>query len=411
MTRRTCAVFIGKKFMKIARIACLAVLSILSGRAAADENTVRVGVLTDMSGQLADYSGPGAVEAARMAVAEFGGTVNGKPIEIIFADHQLKSDVALGILRQWYDTRGVDAVLDLTLSNIALAAQNLTREKNKVALLTGAATVELYREKCSPNSVDWAVDNYTYGNAVPRLIMQKGGKKWFLLVTDYAFGYNLQDLTTAAVKANGGDIVGTVRHPLNTSDYSSFLLQGQSTGANVLAFINSNMDLANSLKQAREFGLEKSMQFVAPANAFHSVLALGLEASQGMTVVDPMYWDLNVETREFSKRFQEKMKRPPTGGQFLAYGAVLHYLKGVQAAGSPTNGAAVVEKMKSIPVSDVAFKGKVRADGRVLYDMLVSRVKSPAESKGPFDVFQVTGRIAADEAFAPIEGSPCPMLK
>ena len=397
--------------MRFSKFAWLVTAALYAPIASADESTVRIGVLTDMSGQLADYSGPGAVEAARMAVAEFGGSVNGKPIEIIFADHQLKSDVALGILRQWYDTRGVDAVLDLTLSNIALAAQNLTLEKNKVALLTGAATVELYREKCSPNSVDWAVDNYTYGNAFPRLIMQKGGKKWFLLVTDYAFGYNLQALATAAVKADGGEIVGAVRHPLNTSDYSSFLLQAQGTGSNVLGFINSNMDLANSLKQAREFGLDKKMQFVAPANAFHSVLALGLEASQGMTVVDPMYWDLNAETREFSKKFQEKIKRPPTGGQFLAYGAVLHYLKAVKAAGGPTDGAAVVKQMKEIPVSDIAFKGKIRADGRVLYDMLVSTVKSPAESKGPFDVYNVTGRIKAEDAFSPMEGSPCPLAK
>ena len=396
---------------RFGRVACVVVAAFCAGSASADENTVRIGVLTDMSGQLADYSGPGAVEAARMAVAEFGGTVNGKPIEIIFADHQLKSDVALGILRQWYDTRGVDAVLDLTLSNIALAAQNLTLEKNKVALLTGAATVELYREKCSPNSVDWAVDNYTYGNAFPRLIMQKGGKKWFLLVTDYAFGYNLQTLATAAVKADGGEIVGAVRHPLNTSDYSSFLLQAQGTGANVLGFINSNMDLANSLKQAREFGLDQKMQFVAPANAFHSVLALGLDASQGMTVVDPMYWDLNADTRAFSKTFQEKIKRPPTGGQFLAYGAVLHYLKAVKAAGGPTDGAAVVKRMKEIPVSDIAFKGKVRADGRVIYDMLVSTVKAPAESKGPFDVYTVTGKIPADEAFSPLQGSPCSLVK
>jgi branched-chain amino acid transport system substrate-binding protein len=403
--------FREKTTMKFAKIACVTFLTMLCGPVTADENTVRIGILTDMSGQLSDYTGAGAVEAARMAVADYGGKVNGKPIEIIFADHQLKADVALGILRQWYDTRGVDAVVDLTLSNIALAAQNLTREKNKVALLIGAATVELYREKCSPNSVDWAVDNYTYGNAVPKIIMKKGGKKWFLLVTDYAFGYNLQELTSAAVKSSGGEIVGVVRHPLNTSDYSSFLLQAQGTGADVLAFINSNMDLANSLKQAREFGLDKKMQFVAPANAIHSVIALGLEASQGMTVVDPAYWNVNDETRAFSKRFQDKMNKPPTGGQFLAYGAVLHYLKGVEAAGGPSDGAAVVDKMKSIPVSDVAFKGKIRADGRVLYDMLVSRVKSPSESKGPFDVYDVVGKIPASEAFAPIEGSPCPMLK
>jgi branched-chain amino acid transport system substrate-binding protein len=387
------------------------VAALYAGSASADENVVRIGVLTDMSGQMSDYSGPGAVEAAKLAVQDAGGKVNGKPIEIIFADHQLKPDTALGILRQWYDTRGVDAVVDLTTSSIALAAVNLTREKNKVALNTGAATIELYREKCSPNSVMWAMDNYVYGHAVPGFVLKNGGKKWFLLVTDYAFGHGMQALITEAVTAAGGKIVGAVRHPLGTSDFSSFLLQAQGSGADVLAFANSQGDLVNSLKQAREFGLDKTMNLVAPANAFHSVLSMGLDLAQGMTVTDPTYWDRDEQTRAFTKRFEAVTKRPPTGGQFLAYSAIRHYLKAVEAVGGSTDGAAIVAKMKEIPVSDPVLKGTVRPDGRFMYDVLVSTVKRPSESKGPFDVYNPAGLIPAANAFAPLEGSPCPLLK
>lgn len=379
--------------------------------AQASESVVTIGILTDMSGQMSDYVGPGAVEAAKLAAADFGGTVNGKPVKIVFADHQLKPDVALGILRRWYDTEGVDAVVDLSTSSIALAAQDLTNRSNKVAMLTAPAALELYREKCSPNTVVWSVDNYTYGRAVPEVILKQGGKKWFLLVTDYAFGHNLQALVTEAVNASGGQIVGAIRHPFNTFDYSSFLLKAQSSGADVIGFLNSNHDLSTSLKQAREFGLNRTARFVAPANAYHSVRALGLDASQGMTVVDPMYWDLNAKTREFTKRFQSVMNKPPTGGQFLVYSAVTHYLKGVKAAGSPVDGGAVVRKMKELPLSDLAFEGSVRADGRVMYDILVTKVKSPAESKNTYDIYNVVGRIPAKDAFAPMSGSPCPLAK
>jgi branched-chain amino acid transport system substrate-binding protein len=389
----------------------LASFLIGSSAALADQDVVKIGILTDMSGQMKDYSGPGAVVAAKMAVDDFGGKVNGKPIEIVSADHQLKPDTAMGILRRWYDREGVDAAVDLTTSSIALAAVDVAREKNKVILDTGAATIELYREKCSPNTAMWAMDNYIYGHAVPNYVLKTGGKKWFLLVTDYAFGHGLQALITDAVKAAGGRVVGAVRHPLSTSDFSSFLLQAQSSGADVLGFANSQGDLALSLKQAREFGLNRTMAFVAPANAYHTVISLGLDNAQGMTVVDPMYWDHNDATREFTKKFEKAMKKPPTGGQFLAYSAITHYLKAVKAVGSPVDGAAVVSKMKQIPVEDKFFKGTVRADGRFLYDVLVSTVKTPNESKGEFDVYKPAGIIPAAEAFAPIEGSPCPLIK
>jgi branched-chain amino acid transport system substrate-binding protein len=393
------------------RWAFAAAMTLFSLSAAADENVVRIGVLTDMSGQLKEYSGPGSVVAAQLAVEDFGGKVNGKPIEIVSADHQLKSDVALGILRQWFDTKGVDAVIDLTLSNIALAGQNLVREKNKVVMFTGPATTELYRESCSPNGVDWSMDNYGFGTDLPQYLLKHGGKKWFLLVSDYAFGHNLKKLVTAALESGGGEVVGSVMHPFGTSDYSSFLLQAQSTGADVLAFLNSNDDSAIAIKQAREFGLDRSMQFVAPADAIHTIFALGLQEAQGLTLVTPTYWDLNEATRAFTKRFEAKMHKVPTDGNFLAYSAVTHYLKAVQRTKHPTDGAAVVSTMKTIPVSDPIFKGSVRIDGRVIYDVRVVTVKKPSESTGSSDVYKVIDSIPADTAFAPLAGSPCSLVK
>jgi branched-chain amino acid transport system substrate-binding protein len=257
----------------------------------------------------------------------------------------------------------------------------------------------------------WSMDNYTYGHAVPNYVLKTGGKKWFLLVTDYAFGHGMQALITDTVKAAGGEIAGAVRHPLGASDFSSFLLQAQSSGANVLAFANSQGDLAQSVKQAREFELDKKMSFVAPANAYHTVLALGLETAQGMMVVDPAYWNQTDATREFTKRFEKAVKHPPTGGQFLAYSAITHYLKAVAAVGSPADGKAIVSKMKAMPVEDIFLSGNVRQDGRFLYDVQVSIVKAPSESKGPFDVYKPSGVIPAAEAFAPIEQSPCALLK
>ncbi|GGC77825.1 branched-chain amino acid ABC transporter substrate-binding protein [Chelatococcus reniformis] len=346
-----------------------------------------------------------------MAVADFGGKVNGKPIEIVFADHQLKPDVAISILRKWYDVGGVDAVVDLTTSAIALAARDISLERNKVVLNTGAATTALYREQCSPNSVMWSMDNYIFGHDIPKQVLLKGRKKWFLIVTDYAFGHGLQALITETVQANGATVVGAVRHPLAASDYSSFLLRAQSSGADVLAFANSQGDLAQSLKQAREFGLDKSMQLVAPANGFHTVLSLGLDLAQGMLVAEPSYWDLNDETRAFARRFRETTKKPPTGGQVLAYSAITHYLKAVSAVGGPVDGKAVVRRMKEVPVSDFAMKGTVREDGRFLYDVLVTTVKKPSQSSDPFDVYNITGSIPAADAFAPLAGSPCPLVK
>ena len=388
-------------------VAALAVLTALTGPLMADENTVRIGVLTDMSGPFADIVGQGAVESVRMAVSDAGGKVSNKPIEVIFADHQNKPDVALSILRQWYEERGVDVAMEFTTSTVGLAAQTLTRSANKVALPLGPATSDLYGAKCSPNSVVWGMDNFAFSNAGPKVVVKRGGDKWFLLVTDYTFGHQLQELVTNLVTSEGGKVVGAVRHPLGTPDFSTYLLQAQSLGANVIAFINSGNDMSTSIKQAREFGLNAKMQFVAPAFQIPNALALGLTVGQGVIVTNSVYWDQSDVTRAFSKRFMEKMKKVPTENQFMAYAAVRHYLKAVGQMKSHTDGKAVVEQMKKMPVSELDFKGRIRKDGRVIYDLNIASVKAPSESTGPFDVYKLTGKVPGEEAFIPEGKTGC----
>lgn len=388
-------------------VAVLAVLTALVAPSRADENTVRIGVLTDMSGPFADIVGQGAVESVRLSVADFGGKVNDKPIEVIFADHQNKPDVALSILRQWYEERGVDMAMEFTTSTVGLAAQELTRGANKVAIPLGPATSDLYGAKCSPNTVVWGMDNYAFGNAAPKVVVQRGGDKWFLLVTDYTFGHQLQALLTNLVESQGGKIVGAVRHPLGTPDFSTYLLQAQAEGANVIAFVNSGNDMSTSIKQAREFGLNSTMQFVAPAFQIPNALALGLEVGQGVIVTNSVYWDQSDVTRAYSKRFMGKMTKVPTENQFMAYAAIQHYLKAVDQLDAHTDGKAVVDQMKKMPVAELDFKGRVRKDGRVIYDLNVAAVKAPSESTGPFDVYNLTGKVPGDEGFVPEDKTGC----
>lgn len=387
--------------------AAFAILLAMTAPSIADESTVRIGILTDMSGAFADVVGPGGVEAVRMSVADFGGTVNDKPIEVIFADHQNKPDIALSVLRQWYEERGVDMAMEFTTSTVGLAAQELTRSANKVAIPVGPATSDLYGAKCSPNTVVWGMDNFAFGNAAPKVVVQRGGKKWFLLVTDYTFGHQLQALVTNLVTSQGGEIVGAVRHPLGTPDFSSYLLQAQSLGADVIAFVNSGNDMSTSIKQAREFGLNTTMQFVAPAFQIPNALALGLEVGQGVIVTNSVYWDQSDVTRAFSKRFMETMKKVPTENQYMMYAAVQHYLKAIDQLDSNTDGKLVVEQMKKMPVSELDFKGRIRNDGRVIYDLNVASVKTPAESKGPFDVYNLTGKVSGEDAFVPEDKTGC----
>jgi len=313
----------------------------------------------------------------------------------------------LSILRQWYEERGVDMAMEFTTSTVGLAAQEITRSANKVAIPLGPATSDLYGAKCSPNSVVWGMDNYAFGNAAPKVVVQRGGNKWFLLVTDYTFGHQLQALVTNLVDSQGGEIVGAVRHPLGTPDFSTYLLQAQSLGANVIAFVNSGNDMSTSIKQAREFGLNETMQFVAPAFQIPNALALGLEVGQGVIVTNSVYWDQSDVTREFSNRFMEKMQKVPTENQFMAYASIQHYLKAIDALGDHTDGKAVVEQMKKTPVAEFDFNGRVRKDGRVVYDLNVAAVKKPSESSGPFDVYNLTGKVPGDQGFVPEDKTGC----
>ena len=375
----------------------------------ADQNTVRIGVLTDMSGQFADFVGAGAVEAARMAVSDFGGTVNGKPIEVIFADHQNKPDVALSILRQWYDERGVDVATEFTTTTIGLAAQEFSRSANKVSIPVAPSSSDFYGAKCSPTSMVLGMDVFAYGSAAPKIVIKNGGDKWFLLVTDYTFGHQLQKLVTDLVTSEGAKVVGVVRHPLGNPDFSSYLLQAKALGANVIAFINSGADMSTSIKQAREFGLNNSMQFVAPAFQLPNAIALGLEIGQKVIVANNVYWDQSDATRAFSKRFQEKMKKVPVENQITMYGSIKHYLKAVAALGSHTDAKAVVDMMKKVPLDELDFKGYIRKDGRAVYDLNIAEVKTPAEFKGPFDLYKIIGKISGEQAFLPIEKGNCPL--
>lgn len=391
------------------RTLLLASLVAVAMPAMADENTVRIGVLTDMSGPFADIDGPGGVEAVRMSVEDYGGKAKGKPVEVIFADHQNKPDIALSILRQWYDERGVDMALEFTTSTVGLAAQELTRTANKVGIPIGPATSDLYGSKCSPNTVVWGMDNFAFGNAAPKVVVERGGNKWFLLVTDYTFGHQLQALLTDLVTGEGGSVVGVVRHPLGSPDFSSYLLQAQSLGANVIAFVNSGNDMSTSIKQAREFGLNETMQFVAPAFQIPNALALGLDIGQGVIAANSVYWDQSEVTRAFTKRFKEKMKKVPSENQFMMYAAVQHYLKAVDQMDTHTDGKAVVAQMKTIPVSVLDFSGRIRKDGRVVYDLNIASVKKPSESSDQFDVYNLTGRVPGEQAFVAEDKTGCNM--
>jgi branched-chain amino acid transport system substrate-binding protein len=387
----------------------LASLVAVAMPAMADENTVRIGVLTDMSGPFADIDGPGGVEAVRMSVEDYGGKAKGKPIEVIFADHQNKPDIALSILRQWYDERGVDMALEFTTSTVGLAAQELTRTANKVGIPIGPATSDLYGSKCSPNTVVWGMDNFAFGNAAPKVVVERGGNKWFLLVTDYTFGHQLQALLTDLVTGEGGSVVGAVRHPLGSPDFSSYLLQAQSLGANVIAFVNSGNDMSTSIKQAREFGLNETMQFVAPAFQIPNALALGLDIGQGVIAANSVYWDQSEVTRAFTRRFKEKMKKVPSENQFMMYAAVQHYLTAVDKMDTHTDGKAVVAQMKTMPVSVLDFSGRIRKDGRVIYDLNIASVKKPSESSDQFDVYNLTGKVPGEQAFVAEDKTGCSM--
>ncbi len=400
--------------LRLALLSAAAALWAGGAEAAFTGDKVRIGVLNDMSGLYADIAGEGAVLAARMAVEDFGGKVNGTPVEVVGADHQNKADVAASIARQWFDVDSVDMITDLNNSAVALAVNELAREKNKVIVVSGAATSELTGAKCSPNTVHWTYDTYALARGAVKPIIQQGGDSWFFITADYAFGHDAERQGTAAVEANGGKVVGSVRHPINTPDFSSYLLQAQASKAKVIALANVGGDTINAIKQAAEFGIQRGGQQLEVLLLFITdVHGLGLQAAQGLTFTTAFYWDMNEQTRAFAARFAPQDRGiHPTMEHAGTYAAVLHYLKALQALGEDGDGRKVVATMKELPTDDPLFgKGSIRADGRTLHDMYVMQVKAPAESKYPWDYYKLRATIPADRAFRPLGEGGCPLVK
>src|SRR5215831_16210257 len=386
-----------------------------AGLAAAEisGNVVKIGVMNDMSGLYADITGQGSVVAARMAVEDFGGKVAGAPIEVISADHQNKPDVGSSIVRQWIDRDGVDVIVDVPTSSVALAVSEVVREKNKVFLVSGAAASDLTGIKCSPNTVHWTYDTWALAHGTGSAVVKAGGDTWFFLTADYAFGHDLERDTAEVVKANGGKVLGAVRHPLNTADFSSFLLQAQASKAKIIGLANAGGDTINSIKQAAEFGIVKGGQKIAGLLVnITDIHALGLKTAQGILLSEAFYWDKDEKTRAFSKRFGERLKdRKASMIQAGVYSAVLHYLKAVSKLKSDADGKAVVAEMKAMPTDDPLFgKGRIREDGRKLHPFYLYEVKSPAESKYPWDYYKLVKEVPADEAFRPLSQGECPLV-
>ena len=372
----------------------------------------KIGVLNDMSSVYADYQGIGSVIAAQMAL-EDSRQVIGVPAEIVSADHQNKPDIGLSIARRWFDTEGVDVILDVPNSAVALAVAQLCRDRNKVLIGSGAGSADLTGKACTPNTVHWTYDTWQLGNSYGRALTSADAKRWYFITADYAFGKSLEESCASAVKAAGGEVLGSARHPIAATDFSSYLLQAQSSGADVVAFCNAGDDLNNSLKQASEFHLAPKQKLVGLIFNITNVPGLGLKACEGLEAISSFYWDFNDGTRAFSARFQavHPRKNMPNDMQAGCYAATLHYLKAVKKLGSATDGKAVVDTMKAIPTDDPLFgKGSIRVDGRKLHPMYLFDVKSEAESKGPWDAFKLVRTISADDSFRPLSQGGCSLV-
>jgi branched-chain amino acid transport system substrate-binding protein len=403
--------------MKMKLVAAAAAVVLSAGGAQAQQwsdGTIKIGVMNDMSGLYADITGIGSVIAARMAVEDFKAAQKGLKVEIVGADHQNKPDIGTSIVKKWIDEDKVDAIADVPTSSVALAVSEIVREKNKVFLISGAAASDLTGAKCSPNSVHWTYDTWALANGTGKAIVKTGGTSWFFITADYAFGHALERDTAAVVKAAQGQVLGQVRHPLNTQDFSSFLLQAQSSKAKIVGLANAGGDTINSIKQASEFGLGKGGQSLAGLLVFVTdVKALGLQTAQGLIFTEAFYWDMNDANRKFAERFaaQHPKKLYPSMVHAGVYGSVLHYLKALEALKSDADGKAVVAKMKEMPTDDPLFgKGTIRADGRKVHPMYLLEAKKPAESKGPWDLMKVRATIPAEEAFRPLADGGCPLV-
>jgi branched-chain amino acid transport system substrate-binding protein len=403
--------------MAMKRMIGLAALAVALGSAPAiaqyTDGVIKIGVMNDMSGTYADLSGQGSVIAARMAVEDFGAAAKGMKVEIVGADHQNKPDIGSNVVRTWIDVDKVDVVVDVPTSSVALAVNQIVREKNKVFLVSGAAASDLTGKACSPNTIHWTYDTWALANGTGNAIVKTGGDSWFFLTADYAFGHALERDTAAVVEKNGGKVLGKVRHPFPGTDFSSFLLQAQTSKAKIIGLANAGSDTINSIKQAAEFGIVQGGQNLAGLLVFITdVHALGLKTAQGLIMTEAWYWDLNDNNREFAKKFAPQYKGVhPTMVHAGVYSAVTHYLKAVHELKSDADGAAVVKKMKEMPTDDKLFgKGQVRADGRKIHPMYLFEVKKPEESKAPWDYYKVRATIPADQAFRPLKDGGCPLV-
>jgi branched-chain amino acid transport system substrate-binding protein len=398
--------------MRIAASLAFAAAALLTTAAQAQVN-VKIGILTDMSSLYSGIGGPGSVAAAKLAVEDFNPDAHGMKVDIVSADHQNKPDIGAGIARQWYDVDGVDAIVDVPNSGVALAVNEVTREKNKVFLVSNAATSDLTGPKCSPNTIHWTYDTWMLAHGTGGAIVKNGGDTWFFLTADYAFGHALERDTTAVVLANGGKVLGSVSVPLNNQDFSSFLLQAQQSKAKIIGLANAGGDTDNSIKQGSEFGITAGGQHFAGLLVFITdVEALGLKVAQGLMLTESWYWDLSDANRAWTKRWQAQMPgKFPNMSQAGVYAEITHYLKAVAALKSAADGKAVVAKMKEMPTDDPLFgKGTIRADGRKIHPAYVFEVKSPAESKYPGDDYKLQATIPADQAFRPLKDGNCPMI-
>ena len=394
-----------------AAVAALLSCCLLSAAAMAQNKAVKIGVLDDMSGPYAENTGPGDVAAVKFAIADFGGSVLGKPIELVTADFQSKVDVGVGIAKRWYDDENVDLIVGIPNSAIALALVKVAEDKNRIVMPTAAATSALTGKACGPNSIHWIYDTYSLGKTIVNALAKQGGDTWYFITVDYAFGLAVESDATSFIKAAGGKVLGSVRHPLNSADFSSYVLQAQASKAKGLMFANGGNDIINGVKQAAEFGLVKQgMRISAPLMQFPDVHGVGLKVAQGLLMASPFYWDMNPEARAFTDRFTKEMGRPPSFIQAGTYGAVLHYLKAVKAAGTD-DAKAVLAEMKKLPINDFMTKdGRVREDGRVIRDMYLMEVKTPEESKGEWDLAKIVATVPGNEAFRPLDQGGCPMV-
>jgi len=395
--------------LQLALLLALAILGATSARAQISNNVVKVGVLNDQSGLYADLGGPGSVAAAQMAADDAGGSVLGAPIEIVFADHQNKADIGVAVARRWFENEDVDMAIGFDNSSVALGVEQLAAEHHRIAIAGAVGTTAFTGKNCTSYEASWVYDSYALTTSLAKSIVAEGRDTWFFITVDYAFGHSLEADATAAVQAAGGKVLGSVRHPLNTSDFSSYLLQAQASGAKVVAFANGGGDMVNAVKQANEFGLTKNQSMVSLLVFISDVHSMGLEAAQGLKFVTAFYWNRDSESHVWSKRFFDRQGRMPTMAQASVYSAVRHYLAAIAAAGTD-EAKAVMAKMREMPVNDFYVRnGHLREDGRLVHDMYFAQVKQPPDSSRPWDYYNILGMIPGDQAFRPLAESGCPL--